>query len=92
MLYQPDSTFNLQTWKDDVEGKTAGQSAAIKDVIITIREGANAHTAICEAICDATGCSRSTAKRRVQDAMDKNYVRKGSDNLYTLTEKSINIR
>jgi hypothetical protein len=87
-----DPIFNLRTWKVDVEGKTAGQSAAIKDVIIAIRDGANAHTAISEATCDTTECSSITAKRRVQDAMDKSYVRKGSDNLYTLTVKSINIR
>jgi len=91
MLYEPDSNFDLQTWKDDVEGKVSGQTASIKDVINAIDSGSSAYTTICRHITDTTGCSLKTAKRRITDSLEKDYVRKGSNGKYFLTQKSLTI-
>lgn len=91
MLYDIDPCFDLQAWKDDVEGKNSGQSASIQDVIIAINAGETSYSDLCKAICDNSGCSKSTAKRRVQDAMEKNYVRKDSKGRYLLTKKGATI-
>jgi hypothetical protein len=91
MFYEPDSTFDLQVWKDDVEGKASGQTASIKDVIHALQNGAKTYTAICHHVSDATGCSKSTVKRRVQDALEKSYIRKSDNQTYYLTQKSLSL-
>lgn len=91
MLYAVDPTFDLNAWKDDVEGKNSGQSSSIKNVITAIQERHTTYNAICHAVTDATGCSKSTVKRRVQDALEKDYIRKGSNGHYHLTQKSLSI-
>ena len=91
MLYEPDATFDLNAWKDDVEGKASGQSASIKDVINAIDSGNKTYTAICHHVAEATGCSKSTVKRRVQDALEKAYIRKSDNLTYFLTQKSLSL-
>lgn len=88
MLYQIDTGFDTAAWVDDVEGKTTGKSAAILDAIHAINGGAIAYNDLCKAISSNTGCSLSTARRRVQDAMEKNYVRKNTKGEYALTDKA----
>ena len=91
MLYDIDSTFDLNAWKDDVEGKQTGQSASIKDIVEAIQSGNTTHTAICSYVADASGCSSRTVKRRISDSVEKGYVRKGSKGQYHVTEKSTNL-
>ncbi len=91
MLYAPDDTFDLNAWKDDVEGKTSGQSASIKDVINALNDDRKTHNAICQHVVDATGCSLKTAKRRLGDSLGKDYVRKGSTGQYHLTQKALSL-
>lgn len=91
MLYQVDDTFDLNTWKDDVEGKNSGQSASIKDAIQAIQGGSTTHNAICNVIVDGTGCSQRTAKRRLGDALSKDYVRKCSEGRYFVTQKALSV-
>jgi hypothetical protein len=88
MLYAVDPTFDPVAWLDDVEGKVSGKSASILDVIHAINAGSRSHGDLCKAVSDATGCSRSTAKRRIQDASEKNYARKDSKGRYALTAKA----
>ena len=90
MLYDTDASFDLNAWKDDIEGKQSGQTASIKDVIEAIRSGNSTHTDICNHVVDASGCSSRTAKRRVSDSIEKGYVRKRKSGQYTLTNKSTN--
>ena len=89
MCYNVDDTFDLNTWKDDIEGKQSGQSATIKDVIQAIQGGSTTHNAICNVIVDGTGCSQRTAKRRLGDALAKDYVRKSSEGRYLVTQKAL---
>ena len=91
MLYDTDRHFDLNAWKDDVEGKHSGQSASIKDVILVLRDGAKTHTAICTAVINSTDCSKSTVKRRLADAIQKGYVRKTTDNTYFTTKKALTL-
>lgn len=91
MFYEPDAAFDLQSWKDDVEGRVSGQSASIKDVINAIENGNKTYTAICRAVSDATGCSKSTVKRRVQDALEKSYIRKAANQTYHITQKALSV-
>ena len=91
MLYDTDRHFDLNAWKDDVEGKHSGQSASIKDVILVLRDGAKTHTAICTAVINSTDCSKSTVKRRLADAIQKGYVRKTTDNTYFATQKALTL-
>ena len=91
MLYAPDESFDLNAWKDDVEGKQTGQSASIKDIIEAINAGNKTHNAICHHVMDATGCALKTAKRRLGNALEKDYTRKGSDGQYHLTQKALSL-
>ncbi len=91
MLYQVDESFDLNAWKDNVDGKSSSQTATIKDVILAIREGSTVFSTICNTVCDTTACSLSTAKRRLKDSIDKQYVRKTDSNTYILTDKSTNV-
>lgn len=76
MLYDLDPTFDLQTWRDDVEGKARGQSASIRDVLDAIRSGAVRYKDIVTNVTDATACAERTAKQRITDALEKGYIRK----------------
>lgn len=91
MRYAIDPDFDLNTWKDDVEGKATGQSATIKDVISAIQDGAKTHNSICKHVMDASGCALKTAKRRLGDSLEKAYVRKDSNSHYYLTQKSLSL-
>lgn len=84
MLYDIDPTFDLQTWRDDVEGKRGGQSASIKDVLDAVGEGAVRHKDIIVKVVEATGCSIRTAKMRISDALKKNYLRKSKSGDYRI--------
>ena len=91
MLYDTDPTFDLNAWKDDVEGKSSGQTASIKDIVEALRAQNKTHNAICHHVMDATGCSLKTAKRRLGDTLEKDYARKASNGQYNLTPKAINL-
>lgn len=91
MLYAVDGSFDLNNWRDDVEGKQSGQSASIKDIVEAVRAENKTHNAICHHVMDATGCSLKTAKRRLGETLDKDYARKGSNGQYQLTQKALTL-
>jgi hypothetical protein len=91
MCYEVDRDFDAESWLDNVEGKTTGQSASIMDVVHAVNAGQVAYNDLCKAVCHNTGCSKSTAKRRIQDASDKNYIRKDAKGRYLTTKKSASI-
>jgi hypothetical protein len=92
MLYQVDSTFNLQTWKDDVEGKQRGQSISIQDVIDAVRDGKTRHKEMIECLTESHSCSRATAARRISEALEKGYLRKNSKGEYTTAKPTTQIQ
>jgi AAA domain len=82
MLYDLDPSFDLGAWKDDVDGKTRGQSASIQDVLNAVGAGAVRHKDIVTQVVDATGCSARTAKSRISDALEKSYLRRSKNGDY----------
>jgi hypothetical protein len=91
MSYRVDADFDAESWLDNVEGKNTGQSASIMDVVRAISAGTGNYNQLCKAVCESSGCSRSTAKRRIQDAAEKNYIRRNSDGLYVVTRKAASL-
>lgn len=82
MHYQPDPTFNVQEWLDDVEGKRNGKACSIADVVQAIGQGVNRYAEIARRVADDTACSVVTAKRRIKEATDGAYITKRSDGTY----------
>lgn len=87
MLYGLDPQFDLQTWKDDVEGKQRGQAVSIQNVVDILGDGKKRHKAILEALIEEHGCARCTAARRVAEALEKGYIRKSSSGEYRAVKK-----
>lgn len=87
MLYGVDPQFDLQTWKDDVEGNQRGQSVSIQNVVDAIGDEKKRHKAILDSLIEDHGCARCTAARRVAEALEKGYVRKLSSGEYRTAKK-----
>ncbi len=90
MLYDLDPSFDLQSWRDNVEGKTTGQVATIRDVLDAIAAGTVRHKDIVTALVDATACSERTAKQRITDALEKGYIRKSRTGDYRIAKTAEN--
>lgn len=86
MLYGVDPTFDLQTWKDDVDGKQRGQSVSVRDVTDAIRDGKTRHKEILDHLIEGIGCSRATGARRISESLEKGYSRKTSSGEYRLAK------
>ncbi|MDQ8184278.1 AAA family ATPase [Pelagicoccus sp. SDUM812002] len=84
MLYGLDAAFDLQAWKDDLDGKQRGQAVSVRDVTDAIRDGKIRHKDILEYLTDDVGCGRATAARRIAEALEKGYARKTSSGEYCL--------
>lgn len=86
MFYDLDTTFDLQSWRDNVEGKTTGQAATIRDVLNAIAAGTVRHKDIVGMLVNETACSERTAKQRITDALEKGYIRKGKTGEYRIAK------
>ena len=82
MHYLPDSSFNVQEWLDDVEGKRNGKACSIADVIQAVGQGGKRYSTIVRKVVEDTVCSPATAKRRIKEAADGGYIHKRSDGSY----------
>ncbi|MBK1877592.1 AAA family ATPase [Pelagicoccus mobilis] len=87
MLYGIDLEFDLQTWRDDVEGKQRGQSISIQDVIDTIGKTQKRYTDVLSGLMEEHGCARCTAARRVAEALEKGYIEKLESGEYQTSKK-----
>ncbi len=66
--YDVDPDFDLENWKNDVEGKRGGKVCSIADVVDAVRAGKHRRKEIFEHVHELTGASLSTVKRRIEDA------------------------
>lgn len=83
MTYQVDSSFDLDAWLNDVEGKQRGQVASVADTVRAVNAGCTRYADIAKAVADETACSVATAKRRIREAVDGGYLRKRTNGDYT---------
>lgn len=83
MTYQVDPSFDLDAWLNDVEGKQRGQVASVADTVRAVNAGNTRYADIAKAVADETACSVATAKRRIREAVDGGYLRKGTNGDYT---------
>lgn len=90
MSYSLDHAFDLDAWRNDVEGKQRNLTCSIADVVTAVREGKHTAGAIVEACKESTGASPRTIKTRLAEAEKEGYLAKcpprGS---YTLGNKRL---
>jgi len=65
-----DPSFDLQAWKDDLEGKRSQKACSIADVLGAVAAGKTKRQDIHEAVMGDTGASKATVNRRIDDALD----------------------
>ena len=82
MHYEPDDTFDLKAWLDDVEGKRNGKACSIADVVQVVGLGINRYNEIVRRVAEDAACSAPTVKRRIIEATDGGYITKRSDGTY----------
>ena len=86
MLYDLDSTFDLNAWKDDVEGKRSNANFSIAEVAQTIEEGASKVAQIHAELGGNEAGSRRSLERVLAKGKTEGYFRTGKVG-YKLTEK-----
>jgi len=90
MSYALDHAFDLEGWRNDVEGKQRNLSCSIADVVNAVRDGNHAAGAIVETCKERTGASPRTIQTRLAEAEKAGYLAKcpprGS---YTLGNKRL---
>ena len=83
MSYEVDTFFDIDAWLADVEGKRSGKAASIADTVRAVESGKTRYADIVKTVTDEAACSAPTAKRRIKEALEGGYLRKGSDGEYT---------
>jgi hypothetical protein len=75
MTYRLDPSFDLESWKADVEGKrNPGRSVTVGDVVMSVGDGKHARKAIIEHLKEETGASARTIDTRISDAVKHGYI------------------
>ena len=74
--YTVDPAFNLQDWRDDIEGKLRGQACSVADVVHLIKSGVRKTSEIVDALNDRLGVSERTIKARIAEAKEKGFIEK----------------
>ena len=82
-LYSLNHDFDLDAWRDDVEGKRREVAVTIADCVEAVRSvyrnGEDVQTsAIVNPLREQTGASAKTIQRRLKDALQGGYLRSGS--------------
>lgn len=75
-IYLPNNEFDLQAWRDDIEGSRSTKTLTIKDVVDIVREGIHKSSDICKRAEDEFGVSRRTVMARLSEACVKDYLQK----------------
>ncbi len=96
--YPVDPSFDLQAWRDNVNGKQTGTLVSRADVVCAVRDAINAASggttevptsAITAILTQQTGTSAKTVLRRMNEALTGTYLSKGSKRgLWALGPKS----
>lgn len=77
-IYREDATFDLKAWRDDIEGKRSNKTLTIADVVQMVKDGLFRSGDIVSRCEEEFGVSRRTVHDRLKDAVDKEYLVKGS--------------
>lgn len=86
MLYGIDTSFDLQAWKDDVEGKRSNANFSLVEVARTIHEGAKKIGEIHDSLGGSDAGSKRSLQRVLLKGKTEGYFRTGKDG-YKLTKK-----
>jgi len=68
MIYEPDASFDLSTWQADMAGQKADGPSVTVDTVIGACKGTMTKKELVRAIMDETGCGKSLAYRKIEDA------------------------
>ena len=90
MLYDIDTTFDLNAWKDDVEGKRSNANFSIAEVAETLAGGPKKIGQIHTDLGGEGIGSHRSLKRILQKGKTEGYFRSGKDG-YKLTKKGSNL-
>lgn len=89
-IYTENEGFDLQAWRDDIEGTRGGKTLTIRDVVEIIRKGTHRSADIVAKCEQDFGVQKRTVFTRLNEACEKGYLAKtvpaGS---YTLGDKRI---
>jgi len=75
-IYQPDDNFDLQAWRDDIEGNRGGKSLSIRDVVEMVKAGAHTTSEITAKADEQFGVQRRTVQTRLTEACEKGYLQR----------------
>lgn len=93
MSYSVDPDFDLESWRNDVEGKRNYKSVSIAEVVQTVRDacpnpGDSIKTgAICATIKADIGAGERSIKERLAEALKLGYLRRPKGGSYSLGSK-----
>ncbi len=90
MLYDLDSSFDLNAWKDDVEGKRSNANFSIAEVAESLADGPKKIGEIHADLGGEDAGSRRSLQRILQKAKTEGYFRTGKDG-YKLTKKGADL-
>lgn len=73
-IYREDSEFDIQAWRDDIEGVRGGKTLTIRDLVEIVRAG-HARGSDISSKCELEfGISRRTVTTRLAEACEKGYL------------------
>lgn len=90
MLYDTDTSFDLNAWKDDVEGKRSTANFTIVEVAQAIEGGAKKIAEIHKELGGEEAGSRRSLQRILLKGKNEGYFRTGKDG-YKVTQKATNL-
>ena len=86
--YTRNPDFNLDEWKDDVEGKRGGKSCSVNDVVAAVRGGRSTTKEIVDAVEEATAAAPRTIKAYLSKAAAGGYLERFGRGQYKLGPKA----
>jgi hypothetical protein len=83
MSYSVDPDFDLESWRNNVEGKRTETAVSISDVVAAVRDvykaGEDVTTAaVSGPLIEATGATIRTIQRKLKEAAASGYLKIGS--------------
>lgn len=75
-IYVENTSFDLQAWRDDIEGNRGGKTLTIRDVVEMVREGCHKSADIVARCDNDFGVQKRTVYTRLNEACDKGYLQK----------------
>lgn len=89
LTYCTDTSFNLDDWLNDVEGKRQPNTSkgSIMDVVDAVGDGNETYQEVVKWFAENRNAKESTAKKWVSKAIKTGYIRKRQNNTYKLTDK-----